>query len=69
MLAVPSFPISALKSVHCVETSLPLREQQRTKLGQRIRTFGGHADAVTLEWADHVSEVPVGKKREGDGKF
>ncbi|KAJ9116851.1 hypothetical protein QFC22_004508 [Naganishia vaughanmartiniae] len=59
--AVPSFPINFLKTVDLVETSEPLRAQQREKIQTRLNTFGGHGSAVKLNFWNWIGEVPVEK--------
>ncbi|KAJ9101897.1 hypothetical protein QFC21_003237 [Naganishia friedmannii] len=59
--AVPSFPITSLKSVDLVETSEPLRAQQRGKIQTRLNTFGGHGSAIELNFWNWIGEVPIGR--------
>ncbi|KAJ9110424.1 hypothetical protein QFC19_001549 [Naganishia cerealis] len=59
--SVPSFPITSLKSVNLVETSEPLRAQQREKIQQRVNTFGGHGGAVELKFWNWIGEIPIEK--------
>ncbi|KAJ9107091.1 hypothetical protein QFC20_003816 [Naganishia adeliensis] len=59
--SVPSFPITALKSINLVETSEPLRAAQREKLQERINTFPGGGGNVELEFWNWIGEIPVEK--------
>lgn len=59
--SVPSFPVTALKSVNLVETSEPLRAQQRDKIRSRLETFGEHGKEVDVEFWNWIGEIPVGE--------
>ncbi|GHJ86517.1 hypothetical protein NliqN6_2919 [Naganishia liquefaciens] len=59
--SVPSFPSTALRSVNLVETSEPLRAQQRAKIQSRLETFGEHGKNVNVEFWNWVGEIPVEK--------
>lgn len=58
MHSLPTFPTSAITSVHMVETSAPLRAQQRSKVESRIRTFGDHAEKVSIHHSDRIEDIP-----------